>query len=451
MFKKSKNYYLLLLGFHAVLGAIIFAVPFLAKIFSLIILLLGYGIVIKNKNKNNEVLIVSAYIVGVEVFLRMTNGMYINEYGKYNIILLMFLGILYKKTYKASMIYLIFIVLLIPGVFYGIHTLSFDTNIRKAIAFNISGPVCLGFSALYCMGRVVTFSEIKKIFIAFGLPILSIVVYLIFYAPDIRSVITGTESNHSTSGGFGPNQMSTILGFGIFIYFTIFYIFSKTKTDKIITLFLLVVVSFRGIITFSRGGVYVGVGMILLLVLITFTLVNSKAKMRVVVMVLVGSFLALGIWTYSSVATGGLIDKRYANQDASGKEKRSKLTGRETLIESELLMFYENPITGVGVGKNKEYREMLTGIEAASHNEISRMLAEHGVLGIIGLLILFITPLLFFFMNRQNIFALSFFIFWLLTINHAAMRLAAPAFVYGLSLIRIKLSNEDEEPTVHRE
>ncbi len=101
-------------------------------------------------------------------------------------------------------------------------------------------------------------------------------------------------------------------------------------------------------------------------------------------------------------------------------------------------MDFDNPILGVGVGKNKELRASQTGIVSASHNEITRMLAEHGFLGILCLLILLITPLYSYLIDRKNLFALSFFAFWLLTINHAAMRLAAPAMVYALSLLELK-------------
>ena len=37
---------------------------------------------------------------------------------------------------------------------------------------------------------------------------------------------------------------------------------------------------------------------------------------------------------------------------------------------------------------------------------------------------------------------IPFFLFWFLTINHAALRIAAPAFIYALSLIKVKW-NED--------
>ncbi|WP_431243016.1 hypothetical protein ACQ9BO_25775 [Flavobacterium sp. P21] len=87
----------------------------------------------------------------------------------------------------------------------------------------------------------------------------------------------------------------------------------------------------------------------------------------------------------------------------------------------------------------KEIRKE-TGTEIASHNEITRMLAEHGLFGVFGLLILFATPLILFINNRQHLYCLPFYLFWLLTINHAAMRIAAPAFIYALSLLSVRIT-----------
>ena len=66
------------------------------------------------------------------------------------------------------------------------------------------------------------------------------------------------------------------------------------------------------------------------------------------------------------------------------------------------------------------------------------MLAEHGSLGIICLLILFITPIILYLDNKEHIYMFCFLTFWLLTINHAAMRTAAPAFIYALTLLKVK-------------
>jgi hypothetical protein len=56
-----------------------------------------------------------------------------------------------------------------------------------------------------------------------------------------------------------------------------------------------------------------------------------------------------------------------------------------------------------------------------------------------ALFILLTVPLhnMYFSNNFQRAFLSAFYIFWFLTINHSAMRIAFPAFVYGLSLIRI--------------
>ena len=43
--------------------------------------------------------------------------------------------------------------------------------------------------------------------------------------------------------------------------------------------------------------------------------------------------------------------------------------------------------------------------------------------------------------NYQRAFVAAFYVFWFLTINHSAMRVVFPSFIYGLSLIHIV--NED--------
>ena len=62
--------------------------------------------------------------------------------------------------------------------------------------------------------------------------------------------------------------------------------------------------------------------------------------------------------------------------------------------------------------------------------------------GILMLIILFLTPIILFFRNLNHIYLISFYLFWFLTINHAAMRTAAPAFFYALTLIKVKKPNE---------
>ena len=444
--KKEEVVYLYLLALHAFLGFVLFLFPFFSKVYGIAILVFGIYFIIQSKNKQNEALLMAAYAVSAEIMLRMTGGTFVNEYGKYLVMLFLFLGMLFSGFSRNALVYWLFLFFLVPSVVLSTVTLDITTDVKKAIVFNISGPVCLGISAIYCYKRELTFQRLLGIITAFSLPLLCLVTYLYFYTPNIQDVVTGTQSNFETSGGFGPNQVSTILGLGIFIFFVQLMLNSSNGLLQIINGALVLVFTFRGLVTFSRGGIYTGVAMVLLLLAILYFQANFQTKPKIAGIIVLSFLATLAVWSYSSIKTNGLLDKRYANQDAAGREKKSQLSGREVLIESELKMFYENPILGVGVGKNKELRETETGIQAASHNEITRMLAEHGTLGIVGLLILLITPLYLFAVDRQNILALSFFVFWLLTINHAAMRLSAPAFIYALSLLKVYR----EAPAVHR-
>ncbi len=434
--------YLKLIIFHLLLAVLVFAVPVISKIYGILILLIGFVYVVSKQNKNNEVLFFAGYIVGIEVFLRMTQGNPVNEFGKYSVIFFMLQGMYFSKFSKKSFIYFLFLLLLIPGVFVSTLTLNLSSDFRKVMMFYLSGPVCLGFTAIYCYRRKITYKELNNLLLCIGLPILSTVCYTFLYAPNIKEIVVSTKSNFAASGGFGPNQVSTILGLGFFIFFTRALLFSDTKKYVVLNTFFTLFIAFRAIVTFSRGGVLTGVVMIsfLLLLLYWYSIKNSRVKLFGIIF---GALmLSFGLWLYSSNQTSGMIEKRYANQDSRGRVKADRLGGREELIETEMKMFFENPLLGVGIGKNEQYRYDWTGIHAASHNEITRLLAEHGFLGILMLLILFITPLALFIQNKQNIYLLSFFVFWLFTINHAAMRLAAPAFIYALSLLSVSMEKK---------
>ena len=440
--KSETLQYLKFVIIHLLIGLAIFLVPPISKVYAITIILVGFRYVILRKNANNEALYVAAYIVGAEVFLRMTQGNIFEQYAKYGVMGVLIIGMLFRGFSKNAIMYWIFGLLLLPGIIYGFFTLNFETDIRKAITFNIIGPITLTVSAIYCYQRIVTFQQIKNIIDMLAYPLMATLVYMYLYTPDIKAVVTNTQSNFETSGGFGPNQVSTILGLGIFLFFIKVILNSKTIGIRNINIFFFLFITFRGIVTFSRGGVITGFVMIIIVVILLLVFTSSQGKSKVVSLVVFGLIALSGVWAYSSIQTSGLIDKRYANQDARGREKLSKLTGRERLIESEFKMFLDNPIFGIGVGKNKEYRLETTGIDAASHNEITRMLAEHGMFGLFGLIILLITPMVLYLNNQQNIFVFSFVVFWILTINHAAMRLAAPAFVYALSLLKVSFVDE---------
>lgn len=442
MLNQDKKYLFLIL-LHVVIGALLYNNEFIPKIYGYSIIFGGILYIINSKNKNNEVLYATAYMVGSEIVLRMTDGNPVYEFSKFGVMIFILVGIYYQGISKNAVPYWIFLILLIPGVLLTSMELNYAISLRKEISFNITGPVCLGVCALYTYQRRITMEQVNNVLLCIGLPIVSCVIYLTIFTPNIKDIITGTESNALASGGFGPNQVSTMLGFGMFVFASRLMLLSESIFQFSLNLILTMFITYRGFITFSRGGMITGFSMILILVLVSFLFIGRKKKLRMIGMIV---FIALAFgaaWAYSSEQTNGLIIKRYSNQDAAGRVKEDQLTGRGELASEEIETFLEYPIFGIGVGRNMEKRYEKTGEIVVSHNEITRMIAEHGSLGILCLVILFLTPLVLYLDNKYNIYLLCFLTFWLLTINHAAMRLAAPAFLYSLTLL--KVVNHKEE------
>jgi len=437
--KKEEQFYLYLILSHVAIGIGIFVVPFAAKLYGYSMFALGVYFVIKTQNRNNEALMAAAYIAGAEVLLRMTGGNITYEFSKYGVMFFILMGMYFSGFSKGATPYWLFLLLLVPSVVISSFVLNFDTNIRTTIAFNISGPVCLAVASLYTYRRKIALEQMNSMLLCIGLPIVSCAVYLTLYTPNVRDVITGTQSNFETSGGFGPNQVATFLGLGMFIFFSRIILESRSKFMLILNLIIALNISFRGMVTFSRGGMITGFLMIVLLLAFLYLKSNFRGKVKLNYILVVIVLAMMMTWTYTSIQTGGLIKNRYANQDAQGREKKNQFTGRGDIASTEIDMFLDNPIFGVGVAKGAEVREVVTGNFATSHDEITRMLAEHGSFGIVGLLILFITPLVLYLENKFNMFLLCFVAFWFLTINHAAMRTAIPAFVYSLSLLNVQL------------
>lgn len=442
MLLENRNYFLLIL-LHVFIGVAIYQFPIISKVYGFGIILLGLYYVLQYKNANHEVLLVAGYMVGSEVLLRMTNGNPFYEFSKYGVTAFILIGFYYQGLAKNAVPYWIFLAFLIPGVIVGTYNLNYDTEIRKTISFNISGPLCLAIASLYTYTREVTQQQLNKILLMIGLPVVSTTVYLVLYTPSIRDVVVGTGSNFATSGGFGPNQVATILGLGMFVFVSRMLYASPNFWLALVNGIVAGSIAYRGLVTFSRGGMITAAAMIVLLIATSYFKVNTSGRSKLRILLIMISVALVMVWTYSSLETGGLIDKRYANQDAAGRVKESKFTGREQIFLNELELFFENPVFGIGVAKSSEIRYEQTGDRILSHSELSRMLCEHGSFGIAMLLILFFTPLFLYLDNRYHVFLLCFVAFWLLTINHAAMRVAAPAFVYSLSLLKLIRSNEE--------
>jgi O-Antigen ligase len=431
--------YIKLVLIHVGIGLMMYFISPFSRLFflAMVVFFLIRIVMAQPSRKTFEVLKACAYISGVEVLLRMTDGAIFYESSKYLVILFVLIGIFYKGISSKAYPYFFYLIALVPAIIVASTNIGFDVNFRTNIAFVLSGPVALGVTALYCYDKKITLKQIVDIILYMGLPIIAMTTYLFLYSPSLKDVLSGTQSNFAASGGFGPNQVATILGFGMFAFTARVFLKSPGLLLKVFNALIFSAIAYRAVITFSRGGVIGAIIIIVAFLIVLYFRSNNKQRSNIITSFAL--FLAaLSItWTISSNQSEGLIDKRYANQDATGREKADLSTGRVDLFVNELDGFIDNPFFGVGASVMKEIRTETLGTGIVSHNELSRLLSEHGLFGILILLILIIKPLMYRVNNKKNFFFYAFLFFWFATINHSAMRIAAPAFIYGLSLLNI--------------
>ena len=241
------------------------------------------------------------------------------------------------------------------------------------------------------------------------------------------------NSNAITSGGFGPNQVSAILGLGALLCWL--FIITQKKFTTVCWIMSGLMVGFlaQAILTFSRGGVY---NFMLVAPLATLYLMRKRQK---VLSILVFSALMVSIFVFLVIPkmerfTGGKLGARFSDTGT---------TGRWELIKLDLELWEKNFLFGVGPGISASERfqtdrsGMVTssGAYMAAHTEYSRLLAEHGLLGLIALFLLGLMFLQAFLRAPTPLakgLTLAFMLWSLAEMTHAAMRLAAISYFYAL-------------------
>ncbi len=452
MFKN--NNHLFLFGIHAFLAFLFVLSSTIAYIFGILILAGGLFYIINQRNRNDEAALLAGYMVGLEVVLRIAKASLSYEMGKYAVIIFLLTGLFVetKKTYLPRQ-FLLFIILLLPAL----TIIDYDSFVegRKAVLFNLSGPLSLGISALYFYQRSFSQKLVKNLLLSLILPIFTLSIVLFFLTPDFSEVQFGTTSNSELSGGFGPNQVSTILGLGVFLVGLAFISNINLTGLKIVDIGIFLFLILRGLLTFSRGGIFTALlALVAAFVVKLFYNNNKKVLTQVIVGTIVIAIAGFFVWSYTNKLTGGVLEMRYAGRSINDPNKVNFTAGRLELIALEMEAFTENPVLGVGVGMGKSFRVQHGGRDLAAHTEYTRLLGEHGIYGLIALLIILLSPLFYFFkVNAENkFFIIGFIIVSLLTMFHAAMRLAMPGFVYGISFIYLAgktTSDTSVRPDLH--
>jgi hypothetical protein len=268
-------------------------------------------------------------------------------------------------------------------------------------------------------------SQLFKILIAPIGPIAGIAFICYSSTFGASAINFGRSSNIAAAGGFGPNQVAAILGFGILLAFLCLVEPKARRALKVVLLGAMIIFGMQSALTFSRTGLYLG---IISVVLASFYLVRNP---RLLIQVLLLAVVTFGVISYVVMPrlesfTGGALSDRF---------KTVHTTGRSEIMKADLKIWAENPILGIGVGQAKMARAKFHEKHQA-HTEFTRLLAEHGLFGCLAFVALLMIPVSAYARTkslRGKAVVVSMVGFGFLFMMASGMRLVLPAFTLGIA------------------
>jgi hypothetical protein len=367
---------LLVIIFHVGLALVSRYISVLATIHALITITISIYLSLSSKTSKMIVFIVS-YIIGAELFWRMTGANVFWEFGKYASLVVIGIGLIRFKQWKNAFLPLFYLALLLVSLPATVTWFGWGSQAREAISFNFSGPLLLAFSIIFFSQVKFDFPQLKQIAWVMTVPIISVFTLAFYSTITAQSIVFTNESNFTTSGGFGPNQVSAILSLGVVLMFLLI-LFEKNLQVRMIAIILFGLFLIQSILTFSRGGLYNAA--ICIFFAILHIIQNKRSRTRFILLFIVLTFISVNvIYPQLDKFTNGLLSQRFTD---------TGLTNRGEIALGELMVWQDYPWFGTGPGVSKYVAFRYTNIYAAAHTEYTRTLSEHGMFGLLALIIM---------------------------------------------------------------
>jgi len=434
--------------FHVALGIIAtISKPVLIFWFYFLFLVQFYKIFTTKKLyfKKIRLIYLLFYLSSFEILTRMahTSPIIPDEIGKYFNFVLLTYGIIISSKIRDIGYYML--LLLIPGILSGYQA----APDYRYIVFNILGIInlCLG---IVFFGKFVV-HNIRVIFTLLRLltySLISALSFAIIRTPDYSDLSYTLNANFDVSGGFGSNQVSTAFGLGFFIMFYLWY--KKIKVIgyyRIFDLILCLLFLFQGLLTFSRGGIIGGAIGVLLLFFYSGNKINNFLSFNNLKLIVFSiPLLILALFIANNLTHGNLL-LRYQGETNStlrgvvDKDLNHLTTNRLEIFLGDLDLFKNHPVFGVGVSNSMNLRIFREGVSA--HVELSRLLAEHGIFGLIfAIIITYLFVIQRYKLRSPYSILYILAIIGLFTTFHAATRTFISPLLIPLMLVGFKSINK---------
>jgi len=392
---------------------------------------------------------VLAYLPGSEVLWRQARASIPYQWGPYLAIgiSLFCLVLVVTRTSGHGKLALLYIGLLAPGALITISTAS-GGEARNVISFALAGPLALAVGvALLSQVRVARWLYRRLLWVM----LIGTVGPLAFAVSRIQDYIVNTgeidfatESNFVTSGGFGPVQVSSILGLGV-LAAILLVIAESALVPRLVAGSLGLALAVQSLLTFSRGGMFsVAIAAAGLTVALTRDRANRTRVWVVIALVLtVGYFVVI---PRVDAFTEGAFKERFTDTQ----------TSRTDLAANDFAIFRRNVLFGVGPGMTKfqrlsydvcELRNDDCDDEASSHTEFTRSLGEHGLLGAGAVVVLAVLAVRV--LTRRGVdraVGVTFMLWAGAQMLYANLRIVAVPVAFALAFMRVGEPEPEPEP-----
>ena len=417
---------------HIGLGVICTLTPFALIVWFYFILATNFfkSNSLLKKKKPAFFLMFFSYLISFEVLDRMakTSPFIPYELGKYFLVLMGIFGIvnLGIRSQKG----LLMVLLMTPALLYDFsgQRTFFD------IINNYLAPLAVGLGIAFADRLTITKVQLNQILKFIWLGCLASLVFTYIRTPDFEEINFSLKAQFETTGGHSSNQVSSILGLGMFLSFYSLFKRLNYSGNRLFDLIILVGFAFQGLLSFSRGGMMVGAIGILIILFLPEKSQNGIAVVRGNKSILIGIIVICALYAVFEVAntvTSGNLLLRYQGETQGTLLGTKEVTanqlvsGRVDIVEKDVDLWLKHIFTGVGCGASRYLRD-LDKIGIAPHVELSRLMAEHGLLGIIfAIIIFFQVPLKSWQVNEgssSKIILITLMTIAILTTFHAAMR-----------------------------
>jgi hypothetical protein len=384
-----------------------------------------------------------SYLISFELLDRMakTSPYVPFEIGKYFLVLAGILGLFALGVRYRIGIWMA--ILVTPAVFYDFSGIRPNYDIINTYL----APLAVGLGIAFAYRLSITFKQINQILKFIWWASLASLVFTYIKTPDFENISFSLKANFDTTAGHSSNQVSTVLGLGMFLSFYSVFKRLNFSGNRIFDFLIFFGFAFQGLLSFSRGGMLVGVVGILMLLFIPESSNSEKSRNTSITFGLIALIALYGTFEIANNISGGNLLLRYQGETA-GTMRGTKdvtfdrfVTGRAGIFEKDIILWAQHPITGVGAGASRFLRDT-EAIGVSAHVEFSRLLVDHGLPGLVYALFFFVRiPLLVFKNNEkeaQRILILAFITIAVLSTFHAAMRTFVTPLFMILGVLKIK-------------